>query len=332
MEKKFSFTSGIRALSILTALSFSTGSNIITNLSAFEITNNLTEVNLENPQVNLDKSWFLKRISAPLFWQKSIGSREVKVLVCDTGIESNHPNLKANIGLPGKNFVDGSTNTEPTGNAHGTRIAGAIGALGLNGGAVGVNLNVKIIPGKISNDPTGKAYHTDTAKCIKWGADQGIKIVNVSFSGGLNEPVIHDAAKYLHDKGGILIMSAGNVWGRRDLPDDPYIIAVGMVNEIDWKTQFDSFGPYVDMTAPGTTIYTTDIGGKYFEDKGTSLAAAVVSGAAALILSVKPDLTADQLTDVLFRSTVDRGAPGRDEAFGVGRLDLSKTLEILNAL
>ncbi|MDD4976186.1 MAG: S8 family serine peptidase [Bacteriovorax sp.] len=321
MQKNISFPRCVRGFSILMGLSLYAGAGLTADFSAFE-----------SSQVNLDKSWFLTRIGAPLFWQKSTGSKEVKVLVCDTGIESNHPDLKANISLPGQNFVDGSTNTEPTGNAHGTRIAGVIGALGLNGGAVGINLNVKIVPGKISNVASGMAMHTDTAKCIKWGADQGIKIVNVSFSGGLDEPVVHDAAKYLHDKGGVLIMSAGNVWGPRDLPNDPYIIAVGMVNQIDWKTQFDSFGPFVDMVAPGTTIYTTDVGGKYIEDKGSSLSAAVVSGAAALILSVRPDLSADELTEVLFRSTVDLGTPGRDDAFGVGRLDLSKTIDILNNL
>ena len=303
------------------------------NISFFTSVGFATEFeNLGNdPEINLDNSWFLTKIKAPTLWQSVPTGNIIKVLVCDTGIESNHPDLKSNISLPGQNFVDGSTHTEPTGNAHGTRIAGIIGSIGIKGGAVGVNLNVHIIPGKISNDSTGKALHVDTAKCIKWAADHAIRIVNVSFSGGLNEPIIHDAAKYLHDKGGILVMSAGNVWGRRELPDDPYIIAVGMTTPSDWKTQFDSFGPFVDMVAPGVSIFTTDIGGKYLNDKGSSLSAAVVSGAAALILSIRPNLTADELTEVLFRSTVDLGNPGRDEAFGVGRLDLSNTLNILNS-
>ena len=315
------------------ARSFRTFTTLVTFLivSFFTSAGFATEFkNLENSNdVNLDNSWFLTKINAPTLWQNIPTGNTIKVLVCDTGIESGHPDLKANISLPGQNFADGTTNTEPTGNAHGTRIAGVIGALGIKGGAVGVNLNVQIVPGKISNDPTGKALHTDTAKCIRWAADHSIRIVNVSFSGGLNEPVIHDAAKYLHDKGGILVMSAGNVWGRRELPNDPYIIAVGMTTPADWKTQFDSFGPFVDIVAPGVSIFTTDIGGKYLYDKGSSLAAAVVSGAAALILSIRPDLTADELTEVLFRSTVDLGNPGRDESFGVGRLDLSNTINIL---
>jgi subtilisin family serine protease len=325
MEKKLSFAKSantLTALATLINLSFFANNSLA---SEFLNSDNMTEI-------NLDKSWFLTKIGAPTIWQTSTGSKAIKVLVCDTGIESNHPNLKANISLPGQNFADGSTNTEPTGQPHGTRMAGAIGALGLNGGAVGLNLNVQIVPGKITNDPRGKALTVDMAKCIRWAADHAIRIVNLSFSGGLNEPVIHDAAKYLHDKGGILVMSAGNVWGRRELPDDPYIIAVGMTTPSDWKTQFDSFGPFVDMVAPGVNIYTTDAGGKYFNDKGSSIAAAVVSGAAALILSLKPDLTADELTEVLFRSTVDLGKPGRDEAFGVGRLDLSKTIDIIHSL
>ena len=309
MGKNFNFTSSLRGFLILVGVSTYATTSFA---------------------VDLDKSWFLKKISAPAFWEHSTGSKSVKVLLCDTGIEATHPDLNGNIGV-GKNFVDGSSNTGPT-NPHGTRLAGVIGALGNDGGAAGVNLNVTIIPGKISNDAKGAATREDAAKCIRWGADQGIKVVNLSYSSFLNEPVIHDAAKYLHDKGGILVMAAGNVWVHKDTPDDPYIIAVGMVNQIDWKTQFDSFGPFIDIVAPGTAIYTTEVGGKYIQDTGTSIAAAVVSGAAALILSVKPDLNADQLTDVLFRSTIDLGTPGRDDSFGVGRLDLSKTLEILHTL
>ena len=277
-----------------------------------------------------EKGWHLAKIQAPAFWERSKGSRAVKVLVCDTGIESGHPDLRGNVG-PGRNFADNSEQTEPTGNGHGTRVAGLIGAQGgrTGSGAVGVNWEVQLIPGKISNKADGGAVHTDTAKCIKWGADQGIKVVNLSFSGAIDSLAVQEAAAYLHEKGGVLVVSAGNEGLHKDFPDDPNMIAVGGTNSLDWKPVAYNTGKYVDLAAPASAMFTTDLGGKYVTSQGTSLAAAVVSGAAGLMLSVRPDLSAQELTDLLLNSTVDLGAPGRDESFGVGRLDLKKALALL---
>lgn len=277
-----------------------------------------------------DGSWFISKIQAPLFWEKSKGSRSVRVLVCDTGIESNHPDLRGNIGA-GMNFADGSANTEPTGNGHGTRIAGLIGAQGghTGAGASGVNWEVRIIPGKITNQPNGAADHTVSAKCIKWGADQGIKVVNLSFSGAVDNLAVQEAAEYIYQRGGILVVSSGNKGEHPDLPDNPHMVVVGGTNSIDWAPPAYNKGKFVDLSAPASALYTTDMGGRYVTTNGTSLSAAIVSGAAALILSVKPDLTAQQLIDLLLASTVDLGEPGRDEAFGTGRLDLKKAIELL---
>ncbi|MDD5210490.1 MAG: S8 family serine peptidase [Elusimicrobiales bacterium] len=277
-----------------------------------------------------DKKWFLDKIQAPLFWQKSKGSRSVRVMVCDTGIESGHPDLRGNIGA-GINLVDGSGNTEPSGNGHGTRIAGLIGAQGWHTGtgAAGVNWEVSIIPGKISNKADGATDHADSAKCIKWGADQGIKVVNLSISNAAGNLAVQEAAEYLYNKGGILVVSAGNKGENLNLPDDPHMVVVGATNDLDWHPPAYNTGAYVDLSAPSSSLYTTDKGGGYITSNGTSLSAAIVSGAAALILSVKPGLTSQQLIDLLLASTVDLGAPGRDDVFGTGRLDLKKALELL---
>jgi len=277
-----------------------------------------------------DKTWFLSKIQAPLFWEKSKGSRSVRVLVCDTGIESGHPDLRGNIGA-GLNFVDGSGNTEPTGNGHGTRIAGLIGAQGghTGAGASGVNWEVTIIPGKVSNKADGATDHSDSAKCIKWGADQGIKVVNLSISNAAGNLAVQEAAEYLYNKGGILVVSAGNKGEFLNLPDDPHMVVVGATNDLDWHPPAYNTGAYIDLSAPSSSLYTTDKGGGYITSNGTSLSAAIVSGSAALILSAKPDLTAQQLIDLLLASTADLGAPGRDEVFGTGRLDLKKAIELL---
>lgn len=277
-----------------------------------------------------EKGWHLAKISAPAFWERSRGSRAVKVLVCDTGIESGHPDLRGNVGT-GRNFVDGSERTEPTGNGHGTRVAGLIGGQGgrTGSGAVGVNWEVSLIPGKIANKPDGGALQSDMAKCVKWGADQGIKVVNLSFSGAVDSLAVQEAAAALREKGGVLVVAAGNKGLRRELPDDPNMLVVGGTNALDWKPPAYNTGAYVDLSAPASAMFTTDLGGKHVTSQGTSLSAAVVSGAAALLLSVRPELTADALTGLLLSSTVDLGLPGRDESFGVGRLDLKKAAVLL---
>jgi subtilisin family serine protease len=231
------------------------------------------------------------------------------------------------------NFVDGTTQTEPSGNPHGTHMAGIIGATA-NGpdGAQGVNWNVQIVPGKISNEPSGKTQHKDSAKCIRWGADQGIRIVNLSFSGAYDNEDVIAAAHYLFERGGILVMPSGNdaMSGEpKPFTDNPHMIVVGATGPDDWKAMFSAMGDHVDLTAPGVEMYTTHTGGQRIRDKGTSAAAALVSGAAALILSYRPELTAQQLSDVLLNSTVDLGSKGRDKSFGMGRLDLQKALELL---
>jgi subtilisin family serine protease len=282
---------------------------------------------------SIARDWFLQKINAPVFWEKSKGSSAVKVLLCDTGVESIHPDLKNNIMLPGMNFVDGSTNTEPSGSAHGTHMAGIIGAAGAGpDGAQGINWNVQIVPGKVTNDPKGKTHHTHSAKCIRWGADQGIRVVNLSYSGAYDNEEVREAAKYLYDRGGILVMPSGNDGMSGDpkpFVDIPYIIVVAATGPDDWKMLWSAMGNHVDLAAPGVELYTTHVGGQRVMDKGTSASTALVSGAAALILSYRPELTASQLIDVLLNSTVDLGEKGRDKGFGMGRLDLRKALDYL---
>lgn len=104
------------------------------------------------------------------------------------------------------------------------------------------------------------------------------------------------------------------------------MIAVGGTNEPDWHPPADNTGRYVDLSAPASSLYTTDMGGGCITSNGTSLSAAIVSGAAALLLSVNQGLGAARLTELLLSSTVDPGSPGRDEVFGAGRLALGRAL------
>jgi subtilisin family serine protease len=150
--------------------------------------------------------WQLAGIGAPEAWETTTGSYSILVAVCDTGISSGHPDLADNLQLPGYNAVDGSTDTEPVYN-HGTGVAGCIGATGNNAlGVTGVAWDVAILPIRITNTPDGLAYVSDAAEGIRYAADQGAKVVNLSYLMA-NYSTIDSAAQYLRGKGGLLFVA-----------------------------------------------------------------------------------------------------------------------------
>lgn len=169
----------------------------------------LNEPHLVTNDPSYSSQWHHAKIGSPAAWDTNAGNPAVIVTVCDTGVESTHPDLKNNLVLPGYNTVSNNTNTAAV-TSHGTKIAGAISAQGNNGlGVVGVAWKTKILPVRITNNTSGSAYTSDMAECIRYGADRGSRVVNLSFSGS-SSSTIDSAAKYLRTKGGLLFMSAGN--------------------------------------------------------------------------------------------------------------------------
>lgn len=277
---------------------------------------------------NIKSQWYLNKIEAPNAWDMTTGSNQVQVLICDTGIMSNHPDLKDNVTTDGHNFVDDSNQTQPTGNPHGTIIAGLIGAKGNNGvGIAGLNWNIQIIPGKISNEKNGAAQASTMVKCIQWAIDHKIKIVNLSYSGTESEAVVN-ASKALFENNGMLFLSMGNKGQEVDTPHNPYAITVGATDHYDFKAYWSNTGVGVDMTAPGTSIFSTDMNGDYTRVQGTSFAAPLVTGTAALLLSMNPKLSLTDIRQILFDSAIDLGTPGYDIAYGHGRLNINKALSL----
>ncbi|MEA1988388.1 MAG: PKD domain-containing protein [Pseudomonadota bacterium] len=259
---------------------------------------------------SFSKQWHHQAINATQAWDVTTGDPSVLVGVCDTGVDSDHPDLSANLVLPGYNAADGSTYIEDV-HGHGSGTIGTIAAVGNNAtGVAGVNWSVGILPVKINiSDTNSSAYISTMAECIGWSADQGAKVVNLSY-GGIQYSTIDDAATYLRNLGGLLFMSAGNDGLHQDsFPDYNSFVAVGATDQSNVKAGFSNWGEYVDIVAPGVSIQTTYKDAGYVSYSGTSFSSPVVAGVAALMHSIKPGISPSEVENSLFNTALNVGDP-----------------------
>jgi thermitase len=271
--------------------------------------------------------WQHKNINSPSAWNTTTGRHDVIVAVCDTGISSNHPDLAPNLILPGYNSADGSNNTDPV-LYHGTGVAGCIGAVGNNAvGVSGVAWNIGILPIRITNSTDGMASISAAANGIRYAADQGARVVNLSYRMAAYS-TIDTAAKYLREKGGLLFVAAGNDGKDPGWPDFESFIAVGATTSSDTKASWSNYGTYIDIVAPGSNVYSTTGASSYGSMSGTSFASPIAAGVAALAFSFNPSLTPDQVESFIFGACKDLGETGEDNIYGHGLVNAAGTLAL----
>ncbi|XLS28981.1 S8 family serine peptidase [Flavobacteriaceae bacterium M23B6Z8] len=240
---------------------------------------------------------------------------------------------------------------------HSTQVASVIAATRNNDlGIDGVSNNIKIMPVCVSTE--GNEHDKDIAVGIKYAVDNGAKIINMSLGKmfSLHSEWVFDAFKYAEKHGVLIVSSAGNSNFDLDTENDYFFmdnldngkevsgnfLLVGSsthkVNE-QLKSSFSSYGSIdVDLFAPGDSIYVAYPNDKYIYNSGTSLASALTSGVAALVLSYYPDLSANDLKQILMESGVTydlkvtiTGKEEEEEERLVPFSKISKTGKILNA-
>jgi thermitase len=270
------------------------------------------------------EQWHLPRISAPQAWDVTTGSPGVVIGILDSGIDASHPDLASKL-VPGWNFYDGNANTwDVTG--HGTRVAGAAAAIGNNGvGVAGVALGSRIMPLRVT-DGGGWAYYSTIASALTWAADNGVKVMNLSFAGIAGSSTIRNAAQYVKSRGGLVVAAAGNCYCFDGTPDNPEVISVSSTGGADTLSEFSSRGNYVDLAAPGEGIRTTERGGGYSSVSGTSFSSPITAGVIALMMAVNPSLAPGQVEHLLEANTDDLGPAGWDASHGSGRLNASRAV------
>jgi Subtilase family len=295
-----------------------------------------------------DQQWHVGYLDLARAHELSQGEG-ITIAVIDSGVDGTHPDLEGNV-LPGLDtdaVVDGGEPgdgwNDPDG--HGTGMAGLIAAHGHgpgnSEGALGVAPKAKIIPFRIPSEGLPDATYGDKmALAIDEAISRDVDIISMSLRGV--DPL---QIKPALEAGILVVVGAGNNPTDTFLNAPPDSLSVGAVRSdgmiadvstrgifppppLDelWSETSARFG-FVCITAPGEEIASTSIDHGYRAGTGTSDSTAIVSGAAALLWSLRPELTADQVMRHLIETSIDKGTPGPDLEYGYGDLDIVRALE-----
>ncbi len=293
-------------------------------VTAFAVTNDPFFTSDPNAE---DRQWYLKKTKVPEAWEYTKGSENVIVAVVDTGIHAGHIELNDGRIIEGYDAVNDKlipAQSNSDDNGHGTAVAGVIGAIPNNSkGITGVNWKVKIMPVKaLSADGTGEL--SNVAQGIVWAADHGANIINLSLGGNGfgSDQTLSNAITYAYDKGVLIIAAAGNDLANfgTNLDSSPVypvcgdngkdmVLGVAATDVNDLKASFSNFGAScIDISAPGKKIITTAYLPSDPSDSvliygsGTSLAAPIVSGIAALLKANNPNLSNTDIRNLIKRT------------------------------
>lgn len=259
--------------------------------------------------------WGIKRIRAPQAWKAAKGAR-IRVAVIDTGLDYSHQDL-AHAAERGYNVLQPLFLPHDD-NGHGTHIAGTIAAHSTRSGMSGVAPEARIFPVK-AFDHNGSATIADIITGIEWAIDNGMHIINMSFGMSRGSRALHDVIRRAYRAGIVIIASAGNDGlARADYPARyPEVISVGATTRQNRRLSISNRGRQVDIYAPGEKIISTWLYRSYHTLSGTSMAAGYVSGAAALLLSLRRELTPRQIKELLRQSRTPASRAGKPVKPGV---------------
>jgi serine protease len=305
--------------------------------------------------------WHYPKIALSAAWDTVTGG-PVIVAVVDTGIRADHPDLQG-VTVAGYDFVDNDDDptdpgcpTDPTDPSHGTHVAGTIAALtnnstGVAGVAWGGSSAVRIMPVRVlgydsASNTCGVGYYSQIAAGIRFAADNGAKVINLSLGGPYDSDILRDAVTYAVSKGAVVVAAAGNDAGPVLYPAAyPESIAVSAVACDDTLASYSNRGPQIWVAAPGGDItpacpdwpdyrgYVWSTGwspassNTYYGMQGTSMAAPHVSGVAALLFArgySTPDAVRNRLRETAF----DLGPTGRDDFFGWGLVNAAAAVGV----
>ncbi len=276
--------------------------------------------------------WGPSKIEASTAWDIQKGSNAVLVAVVDTGIYHSHPDLLARYVPLGYDWVNNDADPIDD-NGHGTHCAGIIAAAINNSVGIAGLAQVQVMAEKALAH-NGMGYSDDLAKAIVHATDQGAKIISCSWGSDRESQLIHKAIKYAANKGALVIAAAGNSGtSNRNYPAAyQEVIAVTATDENDRPAAFTSYGDWVDIAAPGTSIYSTFLWNIYYSMSGTSMACPHVAGVAALVWSQYPEMNDEQVRTQLLNTANDLGPPGFDVFYGNGRVNARKAVSVTISL
>ena len=248
--------------------------------------------------------------------------KELIVAVIDSGICYEHPFFRGRL-VAGNDFINYDPNCEDD-NGHGTHVSGII-----------VDCtreldNIKIMPVKVL-DSEGEGFLSVIASGIRYAADSGAKVLNISL-GGSHSRTVDRAIMYAIENGCTPVVAAGNENEKIDSWYDcpahiSEAITVASVNSEMRKSVFSNYGSEVDFAAPGTRIKSAFLGNTYATFSGTSMATPHITACAAMVKLVNPKFSAAQIEAELAECSKDLGVSGKDKYYGYGIPQLSRLVK-----
>ena len=297
-------------------------------------------------------------INVEAAWTISTGSGAI-VAILDTGIAyedysgyQQAPDLTGTFFVAGYDFVNNDEHpNDDSKSGHGTHIAGTVAQSTHNGiGTAGIAYNAYLMPVKVL-DNWGAGTYADIAEGIIWATDNGAHVINLGFGGSEPSMALEEAIAYSYNRGVTLIAAAGNDGiGGVDYPAayDDYVIAVGATRYDETLTNYSNFGLNLDLVAPGGDLDIDQNGDDYQDGilqqtykidgldtinwgysfmEGTSMAAAHVSGVAALLIANGNTTSPDEVRQALESTAEDKDTAGWDIRYGWGIVDAFAALQ-----
>jgi len=278
--------------------------------------------------------WHHSRMEDYAGWDVHIGDPGTRVGICDTGLRTAHEEFvlhRAN----GYNAVrfqweNQGGNVQDI-NGHGTHTSGCAAANGNNargGLGIGWSLGHRIL--RVSESSGGGANFSTLTHAALVAAQNGDKCSSVSYS-GVESSSVRSTAQSIRNLGGLLFWAAGNEGRNMSSPprDNDALIVVGATHSGDSRASFSNYGNYVDLFAPGQSIYSTwnSSNSSYATLSGTSMACPIAAGVAAMIYSNNPGISSINAEALLKSSCTDIGAQGVDSIYGYGRVNLKNAMQ-----
>lgn len=285
------------------------------------------------------KQWNLRSINVEQAWDETKG-KDVTIAVIDTGI-SPVPDLEKTDFVAGYDFVNDQAEARDD-NGHGTHVAGTIAQSTNNGfGVAGVAYEASLMPLKVLSSQGGGTV-ADIAEAIRFAADHGADVINMSLGGGGESQLMQEAIAHAHSKGVVVVAAAGNA-GRNaaEYPARyPYVIGVSALDAAGNKTPYSNYGAGIDIAAPGGLINGDDKAGGILQNtlnpatgesvfeayQGTSMASPHVAGVAALVKAMGVE-NPDDVEEVIKQSAL----PVPDDNlnhYGAGKLNAAEAVKL----
>ncbi|MGK9475801.1 S8 family serine peptidase [Melioribacter sp. OK-6-Me] len=316
-----------------------------------------------DPILNSGRQYNIGMISAEKAWDISKGDTSIIIAIIDTGVDWNHPDLKANIlfdsngnlvgidfgGLNGSEDNDPREDVPPDGknSYHGTHVAGIASAVTNNSiGVAGVGFNCTIMPVKVSRgdmrDANGYPYVYYGFEGIKWAVDHGAKIINCSWGGYGYSRYEKEVIDYAIENGAVIVAAAGNENSNNLFYPASYegVLSVGWLNEKGEKANYNqnsgsNYGTQVDIMAPGSYIYSTwptyaGPDSVYRSISGSSMATPHAAGVAGLVAARFSNYLPLQIAERIRASGITLENIQYQYLLGKGRIDAYNAVKDTN--